>query len=165
MREAVLGANGYIGRHLAEILPDAMHIGRGSIDLRMLPAQRTLAPACDILYLCAGANGAKACEGNQDSFIVNVDAPIFLAEKMAERGGFMVFISSMSIEWLDTAYQRQKLAAETVLRTMPNVGIVRAGRVVDGNIDDLCATMLKIGRNRLRGVTRWGNDDIAYRRT
>lgn len=161
MIEAVLGASGYIGRHLAAALPDALRWTRADIDLRRIPPP---VPACDILYLCAGANGAKACEGNQDSFIVNVDAPIVLAEKMAARGGFMVFISSMSIEWLDTAYQRQKLAAETVLRTMPNVGIVRSGRVVDGNINHLCDLMILTGRGRIPGVVRWGNDEIAYRR-
>lgn len=160
MIEAVLGATGYIGRRLAAKAPDALRLGRSDFDL----AGPGKLPYCGVLYLCAGANGAKACEGNQSSFVVNVDGPVYLAETMALRQGFMVFISSMSIEWMSAAYQRQKLAAETVLRAMPNVGIVRAGRVVDTNIDDLCDTLLMVGRNRIRGVTRWGNDDVAYRR-
>lgn len=119
-------------------------------------------PPADVVYVCAGANGAKMCEGNQIAFRVNVDAPGEIARIVTRRGGFVVYISSMSVEWLSTAYQRQKLTAETLLRAMPGVGVVRAGRVLASNMNDLCDTMIRVGQGRIEGVTRWGNDDIAY---
>ena len=136
--------------------------GKGTLlDLRF-PVR---VPDADVVYICAGANGAKACEGEQDSFLVNVDAPIDIARQVFARGGFTVWISSMSVEWFaGGAYQRQKLAAECVLRTMPSVGIVRAGRVTKDNVDDLCETLIRVGRNRVSGVTRWGSDEIAYQK-
>lgn len=121
-------------------------------------------PECDVAYICGGANGAKRCEGNQASFRMNVDGPIEIARLMAARGGFTVWIGSMSVEWMDGAYQRQKLAAETILRTMPGVAVVRAGRVVKDNVHDLCYTLMRVGRTRKAGLTRWGSDDIAYQK-
>mgnify|MGYP001581889835 CR=1 FL=1 len=167
MKEIVIGATGFIGSALLRNLgPTARGTARRQLDgcsaldlLRFVPND---IPVAEILYLCAGANGAKACEGSQDAFRMNVDAPIQIARIAAARGHFMVFISSMSVEWLSTGYQRQKLAAEGVLRTMDNVGVVRAGRVLAGNVDELCAVMMSVGRTRTAGVIRWGNDDIAY---
>jgi len=167
MKELVIGCTGFIGGALFGMLPGA--IGTSSrpggqhlhLDLRDVRE----VPACDIAYICAGANGAKRCEGSQDSFLVNVDGPIEVARIVTERGGFVVWISSMSIEWMGAAaYQRQKLAAESVLRLMPGVGVVRAGRVVRDNVQDLCMALIRIGRSRQAGLVRWGNDELAYAR-
>lgn len=161
MLELVIGRTGFIGSAMLRYLgPNAVGTSRRHGEFDMLSFKDV--PPGDIVYICAGANGAKACEGNQDSFRVNVDAPAEIARIVTRRGDFVVFISTMSAEWLSTAYQRQKLAAETILRAMPGVGVVRAGRVLASNIDDLCATMARVGRNHIEGVTRWGNDDIAY---
>lgn len=166
MRELVIGATGFIGQALCQQLPEAARtarrVGPYEAYLDLADFRDNNLPACDIAYVCAGANGAKACEGNQESFRVNVDAPIEIARVVAARGGFTVWISSMSVEWLGGAYQRQKLAAECALRPLHTVGIVRAGRVTRDNVADLCRTLVEVGRNRISGVTRWGTDDIAY---
>jgi nucleoside-diphosphate-sugar epimerase len=166
VRELIIGGDGFIGTALRRSLPEAVATTRRRdmvgpfLDLLEVRA----VPACDVAYLCAGANGAKACEGSQAAFRVNVDAPIEIARLVAAGGGFTVFVSSMSVEWLSTAYQRHKLAAEGALRAMPAVGIVRAGRVVKTNLDELCETLIHVGRNRVAGVTRWGSDELAYQK-
>ncbi|MDZ4253979.1 MAG: hypothetical protein U1A72_15525 [Sulfuritalea sp.] len=167
MTHLVIGARGFIGSALMRRLGAAAcgtsrRDGESDYVFDLLNFQDV--PEADTVYICAGANGAKACEGNQDAFLVNVDAPVKISHIVTGRGGFVVYISSMSVEWLSAAYQRQKLTAETVLRVMPGVGVVRAGRVLKTNIDDLCDTMIRVGRDRVCGVTRWGNDDIAYQK-
>ena len=161
----MIGASGFIGRALVEMAPEAVTAGRGpENDLYMDLRTVRDVPPCEVAYICAGANGARVCEGNQDAFLANVDGPIEVARIVGSRGGFTVWISSMSVEWGAGAYQRQKLAAETVLRNMRGVGIVRAGRVTRDNVKDLCAALLRVGRGRLGGVTRWGTDEIAYQK-
>jgi nucleoside-diphosphate-sugar epimerase len=164
MSELVIGADGFIGSRLVEMcacVGTSRRPGTKHLHFDMSVPRAILIPA-DIVYVCAGANGAKRCEGNQDAFRVNVDAPIEIANEVAKAKGFMVWISSMSVEWLDGAYQRQKLAAEMVLRSMPHVGVVRAGRVTRDNRDDLCELLVAVGRNKVSGLTRWGTDEIAY---
>lgn len=170
MKHLVIGATGFIGsallKHLKAAGADVQGTARRqgladhAFDLRAIHA----VPDADVVYICAGANGAKACEGNQEAFLVNVDAPIRIAEEVGGRGGFTVFISSMSIEWMGAAYQRQKLAAETVLRTRADCAVVRAGRVTRDNLGDLCRTLAMAGTSRFRGLWRWGNDEIAYQK-
>jgi dTDP-4-dehydrorhamnose reductase len=163
MRELIIGATGRIGKVLSKKLPDAIRTSSsdGNLPLLDLLHVKTI-PLCDIVYICGGINGTKPCEGNEFAFRINVDGPVNVARIMAARGGFSVYISSMSIEWLGAAYQRQKLAAETILRTMPNIGIVRAGRVTGDNIEALCEMLIKVGRERIEDVTLWGTDNIAY---
>lgn len=165
MKELVIGATGFIGAALMAKLPGAEGTARrpGATHVLDLLGPIDL-PAADVIYVCAGANGAKACEGNQEAFRVNVDAPIEIAREAQLFRGHVVWISSMSVEWLSTAYQRQKLAAEGVLRLMPNVSVVRAGRVVKTNVDDLCDAMIAAGRSRRPGLVRWGNDELAYQK-
>lgn len=163
--ELIIGASGFIGKALHRMLPDAICTSRKPgaehyLDLLDI----TEMPECQVCYLCAGANGAKTCAGSQDAFRVNVDAPIAMAHEVGRSMQFLVYISSMSVEWNEGAYTRQKLAAEMVLRTMPGVGIVRAGRVVQSNVDSLCETMIRVGRERINGITRWGSDEIAYQK-
>ena len=165
MKELVIGGGGFIGGVLRRNLPaqtpwTSHRHGVAPFKLDLLAV--SFVPDCDIAYICAGANGAKACEGNQDAFRVNVDGPIEIARIVTGRGGFVVWIGSMSVEWMGAAYQRHKLAAEGVLRLMRGVGVVRAGRVVNGNVDDLCRTLIRVGRNREEGLIRWGNDELAY---
>lgn len=165
MSELIIGSTGFIGSALHRVLPDAIGTSRKrGADKYLDLLDITALPECEVCYLCAGANGAKRCEGSQDAFRVNVDAPISLAREVGRSIGFLVYISSMSVEWQDGAYQRQKLAVECVLRAIPGVGIVRAGRVLKSNVDDLCDTLIRVGRERIDGVTRWGNDDIAYQK-
>lgn len=162
MKPVVIGSDGFVGKHLMQRLgcPGTSRRDGAAIPFNLLAMDFPALAGFDTIYVCAGANGAKACEGSQDAFIANVDAPIELAKNV---DAFVVWIGSMSVEWFaGGAYQRHKLAAESVLRTMPNVGVVRAGRILASNIDDMTDTLIRVATNRVTGVTRWGNDDIAY---
>lgn len=180
MKEIIVGADGFIGSNLAQLVPEAICTTRkpaewgaysgpgGSSDAPKRRFQLDLLaldtpPAGDLVWLCAGVNGQKRCEGNPESHHVNVDATIRLAKLYVEQGAFVVWISSRSLEWCASAYSRQKAMAETVLTTMP-VGIVRAGRVTPANVLDLCATLIRVGRARAPGLTVWGTDDISYQK-
>lgn len=161
MNPIVIGATGFVGNHLMRRLgcPGTSRRG-GLIPFDLLAMDFSALEPFDTVYLCAAMNGAKACEGSQEAFVANVDAPIELARSVR---AFVVWIGSMGVEWFAAgAYQRHKLTAETVLRTMPNVGIVRAGRILASNLDDLTDTLIRVGANRMAGVTRWGNEDMAY---
>lgn len=163
MSELVIGADGFIGSRLVEMCACVGTSRKpGTKHLHFDLLESTILPPADIVYICAGANGAKRCEGRQESYRENVDAPISIAQQVSKYGGFTVWISSMSVEWLDGAYQRQKRTAEGVLRLIPNVAIVRAGRVTRDNLDDLCTHLIGVGRNKFAGLTRWGTDDISY---
>ena len=116
----------------------------------------------DVIYLCAAHNGSKSCEGNQDSWRVNVDSPIDIALNC--KSSFIVWFSSLSIEWLDGAYQRQKRQTEAVLRLMPNVSIIRPGRILNSNVEELVDLVLLVSRSKTKGVTRWGTDGIPHQK-
>lgn len=163
---AVIGADGFIGASLAKRLPGAILTtrrasyldGRWPLDLAepgQLPDVRTV-------YLCAGVNGALTCARDpQVSWRVNVDGTIRVAEAYRDRA-FVVWLSSTTVEWGADHYARQKRTAETVLRTMPHVGIVRAGRVTLANVGALCDEMIRIGEGRLPGVRLWNVDEQPY---
>lgn len=119
-------------------------------------------PDADIVYLCAGVNGQPRCEGNPVAYKTNVDGTIGITRSYVNRGSFVVWISSSTVQWANSQYSRMKALVETVFITMPNVGIVRAGRVLDSNVNDLCKTMIQVGRGRVQGLTCWG-DELEYR--
>lgn len=168
MTEIIVGVDGFIGSNLAKKLPDAIHTthkprpfidGRWPFDLLEFGPL----PEGDVVYICAGINGHKRCEGNPASHHINVDATIRLAKHYVAKGAFPVWLSSRSLEWSMTTYSRQKAMAECALITMP-VGIVRAGRVTPQNVGDLCDTLISVGRGRKPDLFVWGTDDIAYQR-
>jgi len=140
LRWLVIGADGLIGSALVDMLKSygvqvaATSRRKGSglmpLDLAMDSMQWVL-PPCDIALLCAGITSMADCEANQEAAAcINVDAQLALAERIWDRGGFVVFLSSSSI--FDgareipsagttppvpmQAYGRQKAAAEAVLR-------------------------------------------------
>lgn len=167
MIEAIIGADGFIGSALALKLPDAIRTtrrfqpeqGRWPFDL-MVGGDL---PVCDVAYLCAGINGNLICARfPQESWRTNVDGTIHVAEHFAWHGAFLVWISSTTVEWSTDIYGTQRRITEGILRTMPHVGIIRAGRVTRENVSDLCGEMIRIGRNRIRGVTLWGEDEKPY---
>lgn len=165
MREVVIGIDGFIGSAMAVKLPNAVHTthkpfhvdGRWPFDLLDFGPL----PSADVVYICAGFNGQKKCEGNPVSHHVNVDATIRLAKHYINEGAFPVWISSRSLEWCNSAYSRQKMFVESVFHLLP-VGIVRAGRVTPDNLDDLCDTLIAVGRSKRCGLTVWGTDEISY---
>ncbi len=174
MRELIIGGDGRVGSALRRHLPDAMWTSRrgssfGAIRFDML--ERGPLPDADIVYMCAGMNGGLSCAQDiQTSYRVNVDGTIHVAEWYRERGSpsnynstaFVVWVSSTTVEWQMDPYGREKRVVETALRTMPHVGIVRAGRVLAANIDDLCRLMIRIGRERDRRLTLFAEDERPY---
>ena len=167
MNRLVLGADGFVGKTLHNRLRCFGTTRRSFssgwdgqlVRFDCLKPDWAVLDGYDVIYVCAAANGARACEGVQESFWVNVDFPIELARR---HPAFIVWVSSMSVEWMDGAYTRQKLACESVLRVMPSVGVVRAGRVLKSNVEDLCKTMVEVGEERREGVTRWGDETSVY---
>jgi len=97
----------------------------------------------------------------QGSYRVNVDGTINLVEAY-DAGTFFVWISSTTVEWLRENYGRQKQITEQYLRAKPNVAIVRAGRVLHSNVDDLCDFMIMLGRSRSHGVFLWNENEKPY---
>ena len=165
MREVIIGADGFIGNHLAKHLPDAVkttrrfsnQIGDWPFDL----VEKGPLPEADIVYICAGVNGTLNCARDpQGTFRINVDGTIYVAEHYKD--SHVVWISSTTVEWCQEAYAVQKRTTETVLRQMPHVGIVRAGRVINQNVDSLCETLINMGRSRLHGIVIWGEDEVPY---
>lgn len=163
----MVGADGFIGKRLLE-LTGGEGTSRGNpiyhhhhvLDLKEFNSD-TL-PDADVVYICAGVNGAKNCEGNQEAHRTNVDGTIKLAKHYVGHGAFVVWVSSTTVEWANTSYARQKAMTETVLFNVPNVGIVRAGRVLHSNVDDLCNVLMKVGRDGIEGLTLWGTDEKPY---
>lgn len=165
--ELVIGGDGFIGSclvRLAYAVGTSRRKGRGEPHLDLLAIDEAKLPEARIVYLCAGVNGAMACEGSPQAYRVNVDAPIRLAQHYTRSGAFFVWISSTAVEWSGTAYARHKLTAETALRLLPGVGIVRPGRVLASNVEDLCWTMIGIGRHRREGITLWRTEEPGYAR-
>jgi nucleoside-diphosphate-sugar epimerase len=162
--ELIVGMDGFIGRNLCRHLPEAIRTTRrahgGGYEFDLL--KQGPLPEADIVYLCAGVNGNLTCaQAPQISYRANVDGTIYVAEYYRDRA-FVVWISSTTVEWLTEHYGRQKRAAECYLRTLPHVGMVRAGRVLQSNVDDLCRTMIEIGREKRRGIQLWGEDEKPY---
>lgn len=164
--ELIIGMDGFIGRNLCRHIPDAIKTTRRNAALETAHyfdlAKPSKLPAADIVYICAGVNGTLTCaQDPQRSYRVNVDGSIYVAEHY-KNSAFVVFISSTTVEWLGEQYGRQKRIAETYLRALPHVGIVRAGRVLQSNVDNLCELMIEMGRDRKRGPTLWNPDERPY---
>lgn len=173
--ELIIGGDGRIGSKLREHLPQAnWTTRRHPTELRMYHfdlLERGPLPPADIVYLCAGVNGGLTCvQDIQSSFRANIDGTVHIAEWYRERGSlsnpnstaFVVWISSTTVEWQLDPYGREKRTTETILRTMPHVGIVRAGRVTKENIDELCCLLIRIGRERDRRLTLFAEDERPY---
>ncbi|HET9285672.1 MAG TPA: NAD-dependent epimerase/dehydratase family protein [Candidatus Angelobacter sp.] len=160
----VIGATGFIGGNLAKHLPK---IGTGlwtRNDFDMLTKTGFL-PQAHIIYLCAGVNGTLTCSTNpQETYRVNVDGTIYITEHYRIWGGFVVWISSTTVEWLSEDYGAQKRTTEQYLRQMPNVAIVRAGRVDNSNVADLCTTMIDLGQKQRKTLVLWNENEQPYKK-
>lgn len=138
---------------MARLLPDAWHFNRGNFDL----IEGGALPYVNTVYLCAGVNGTAKCALDPvGSFRANVDGTVGVAKHYRDiEHGFVVWISSDIIEWGAGAYADQKRTTETILRTMPNVGIIRPFRITDKNMDHFCSQMIEMGRDHIRGPVRY----------
>lgn len=111
-------------------------------------------PKADVAFICAGIVGYKHCEGNAESWRVNVDGTIALIDTLLEQGSFVVFMSSDAVEHMpSTAYGLQKAAVEAFLRTRARreSAYVRAGRVDGDCLAPLCNLLLLVGSEKLSG--------------
>lgn len=107
-----------------------------------------------VVYLVAATHGFAACEGNAESWRVNVDAQIALA-RMVRQYAFVVFVSSDAVEWASgTAYARQKAQVESYIQAIDG-GIVRPARVLPSRAAEVARVIVDVGVNRKVGVTRW----------
>lgn len=166
MRELIIGGEGFIGRTLATHVPDAIRtthrasylMGDWYFDL----LEKGPLPEADIVYICAGVNGTLNCARHpQKTYRANVDGTLYIAEHYKDKA-HLVWLSSTTVEWCNEAYGLQKRTTENLLRFMPHVGIIRAGRVTNQNVDELCHLMVQIGHSRLHGITIWGEDEVPY---
>lgn len=104
-----------------------------------------------VLYLMAAFNGFQKCEGNPLAYRTNVDGTI----RMAKKAAHMVWLSSDSVEWSNSAYSRQKQLTEMALQSIGNTSIIRCGRVTKDNVDDLCRVILDRGSEQRPGLYLW----------
>ena len=165
--ELIIGMDGFIGRHLCTRLPEAQRTSRRNANLESahhfdLVKQGPLPNNVSIVYICAGVNGTLTCMQNpQLSWRANVDGTIYIAEHYRDIA-HVVWIGSTTAEWMREDYGIQKRATEMYLRGLPHVGIVRAGRVMNSNVDNLCDLLIDIGRKRKRGVFLWNVEEKPY---
>ena len=159
MKVMVVGADGLLGRSLSEQFRNAGHrvfgttrrspsVSEGAnifLDLAADPSAWPDLPSVDVAVICAAVASIKSCADDPvESARVNVDATIALAERLADRGSYVLFVSSNqifdgSIPLIDRAapycpvseYGRQKAAAEAALLAMTaNVAVVRLSKVL-----------------------------------
>jgi len=154
MVELIIEQDGFIGGHLCTHLPNALRTTRRRWEGNALfydMLQKGPLPCADVVYICAGVNGNLPCAREPSiSWRTNVDGTIHIADHFKD--AFVVWISSAAVEWSAEIYGSQKRIVETYLRALPNVAIVRAGRVLRSNVDILCAKMIALGRAKQRGV-------------
>ena len=167
MPELIIGMDGFIGRHLCERLPDAIFTTRRRqvyppkvVYFNLLKPD--ILPKASVVYLCAGINGNLTCSLDpRTSYKTNVDGTIWVADRCREMGATLVWLSSTTVMWLNEHYGQQKRLAETYLRAMPNVAIVRAGRVLKDNVADLCELLVTMG-GRPGDLITWNEDERPY---
>jgi nucleoside-diphosphate-sugar epimerase len=161
MNALIIGADGFIGSNLFRCLPACGHSvigttrkgtpGLANYDL-LKPGDL---PAAEVAYLCAAVNGFRPCEGNREAYRTNVDGTIETARRLVAAGTFVVFLSSDSVEWIDSAYSRQKALVEVALQLLGGSAIVRAGRVTKFSVGQLVRSLMSIGAARVPGVYHW----------
>ena len=150
----VVGGDGLIGRALCEsyraagvpCLTTSRRAGQHvQLDLAASPHTWALAETYSAAFLCAGCTKLADCEAHPaESALLNVTRTTELAQKLWERGAFVVFLSTnlvfdgnKAFPSVDdapnptTAYGRQKAEAEKILRELGDrMAIVRLTKVV-----------------------------------
>lgn len=158
MNALIVGADGMIGRALAEALtkdhqavtettrrPGTTGSRRILLDLSSDPSAVPLPAPLSIAYLCAAATSVEECERDPEGTAkVNVDHTLALARRVTALGARLVFLSTNIVfdgrkgfakaedaATPRSAYGRQKLAVERELLTLnPAHSIVRLTKVL-----------------------------------
>ena len=130
----VIGGRGLVGTALVEELKKRdvpfTATTRETFDLsKPAPNLSWILPKAEFVYLVAAIPKLAYCEQNPaESWRVNVDMPIAIA-KHFRNSAFVTFVSSDAVETCgNTAYGRQKAAAEAFMHTI-DAAIVRPSRV------------------------------------
>ncbi|MBD3788033.1 MAG: NAD(P)H-binding protein, partial [Sphingomonadales bacterium] len=145
MKVLILGADGFIGRHLAfglraagaEVIAAARAPGRlAAMGFRVLAADlgdpATQDRAFWAPHLAGGVhvvNCAGLLTGSEAAFrAVHLSAPAAVAA--ARDGGQFLQVSSVGIEGVETPFARHRRAAEAMLAQLPDVTVLRPGLVL-----------------------------------
>lgn len=111
-------------------------------------------PLVETVFICAAVSSYRLSEGSPDAWVTNADAPVAVCRQAIDRGMFPVFVSTAALEYMDTAYTRMKLYAESCIIPMGGA-VVRPRKFTPDNVARLCHFMIKIGLERKPGVHRW----------
>jgi nucleoside-diphosphate-sugar epimerase len=164
----VIGGNGLIGTALCDELArrnnDHLATTRRTDDPNKLlfvlgKDDPYLLPQASVVYLVAARPGFSACEGDAESWVVNVDAQIAIARRFIRhnpsRVAFIVYVSSDAVEWCGgTAYARQKAQVEAYIQSIDGA-IIRPTRVTPVTVKAVAGLMIDVGIARTSGVHRW----------
>jgi dTDP-4-dehydrorhamnose reductase len=166
MTVLVLGANGQVGTHLRDCLPDAVFWTRDKADLSR-PTQledAVLAQKPSVIVNAAAYTAVDRAEEETDlAWTVNAEAPAALARAARELGAILVHFSTDYVfdgtkagPYLDTeptrpqsAYGATKLAGELAVATLcPTHWIFRTSWVFSEHGGNFVKTMLRLGVER-----------------
>lgn len=182
MRALVVGGDGLIGAAVAKACrehglavvattrrPGEINsLARPYLDLERPPRHL---PACDVAFLCAGIKGFRECEGNAQSWRVNVDGVLAVGRRLLRQMDvpFIVYVSTSAVEWLDTAYARQRAMVEGGLLAMSDandqVAIVRADKFTAETAPELAHRMIEIAHARADGIHHWVETPVMVRQS
>jgi nucleoside-diphosphate-sugar epimerase len=163
MKAIVIGGDGFIGSRLAAMLAEHGHEvtrtsrrtdDEGAIYLDMLDPGYL--PECDVAFICAAVTRFIDCEQQPESYRVNVDAPVAIADALEARRSLVVYLSSEAVEKaLHTAYGLQKALTEAALAGIGNAIVARLGKTTEENVGGVCEALINLaaagkpGRYRL----------------
>lgn len=140
MRIVVIGATGFLGRHLMPLLP-AGSIGLSSQDYDL--AAGGALPDCDAVIIAGAITDTRRCEDDPSTHAINVEGPLRLARQLRGSSTKTVFLSSdyvfdgtagpytdQSASSPTIAYGRHKAEVESRLsEANPNSLILRLSRL------------------------------------
>jgi len=154
----VIGGSGMIGR---EIVSAAAHMGlpceftlrkpeaRHFLDLSLPPKSWSIPKNVESAIICASVSGLNACESDPEGTrAINVSATLILADRLAEQGSLITFLSSSQVFGPEvsvpsesdspgpvTEYGRQKLVIERhLMEKIPGSQIIRLTKVVSAKL-------------------------------
>ncbi len=159
MRVLVVGGDGQVGSALVPVLRSAGHevtttshrtpLPNGAHYLELVHPDPATAEGVDAVVLCAALTERSACEADPDrAQMINVTAPLTLAQPVLSRGGQVIFLSTSIVLGGDQpylpidapyapcdAYSRMKAEAEQRLLALSGaeerLAILRLVKVMD----------------------------------
>lgn len=156
MTALVIGGSGLIGAAVVSSLRsdghEVMAPSHREFDLLQPPNMQPYR-GIKIAVLCAGIKGLQPCEGNVESWRVNVDGAVSVGRALMWQGSQLVYVSSDAVEWSNSSYARQKALVEMCLLAAGNPVIVRPSRVSEDRAPEL-ARMI-VGIMHQPGIHHW----------